>query len=136
VGEAPEPREAPADLGLEPEQVSELHERGEIDLIDVREDPEWEEGRITGAHRIPVNELTSRAEEVPRDRAVVFYCRGGSRSGMAAEAFREAGYDTHNMRGGLVAWIEKRLPIEPKGGRVLDRGGFPDDLTKERIHGR
>jgi hypothetical protein len=53
---------------------------------------------------------------------------------MAAEAFRGAGFDTHNMSGGLVAWAEKGLPLEPEGGRVLDRGGFPDGLTKDRVH--
>jgi rhodanese-related sulfurtransferase len=128
--------EAPADAGLEPERVLELHERSEIELIDVREEVEWEAGRIAGARRIPVNELTSRAQDLRPDRPLVFYCRGGSRSGMVAEAFRAAGYDAHNMRDGLMAWAEKGLPLEPEGGTVLDRGGFPDGLTRDRVHGR
>jgi rhodanese-related sulfurtransferase len=126
---------APA-VGLAPLRVAEMLRDGEIDVIDVREDAEWEAGRVAGARRIPVNELTARAEEVPRDRPVVFYCRGGSRSGMMAEAFRAEGYDAHNMTGGLVAWHAEGLPLEPEGGRVLDRGGFPDGLTSERVHGR
>ena len=131
TSEAPE---AAADPGLEPESVFGLHQRGEVELIDVREDVEWEAGRIAGARRIPLGGLSARAAEIPRDRTVVFYCRGGSRSGMAAEAFRGAAFDTHNMSGGLVAWAEKGLPLEPEGGRVLDRGGFPDGLTKDRVH--
>ena len=130
-----EATEAPDELGLEPERVADLQRRGEIELIDVREDAEWEAGRIAGARRIVITELIARADEIPRDRPVVFYCRGGSRSGMAAEAFSQAGYDAHNMNGGLAAWADKGLPLEPEGGRVLDRGGFPDGLTSERVHG-
>jgi rhodanese-related sulfurtransferase len=37
---------------------------------------------------------------------------------MAAEAFRESGYEAYNMAGGLIAWAEKGLPLEPEGGHV------------------
>ena len=66
---------------------------GEIELIDVRTDSEWEAGRLAGARHVEVNALTSEAGSIPRDRSVVFYCRSGNRSGMAAQAFREAGLD-------------------------------------------
>ena len=105
---------------IPPEQVAELAEAGEAELIDVRRDYEHEAGHIAGARHIEVNELTSEADSVPRDRPVVFYCRGGSRSGMAAEAFRQAGFDAHNMEGGLSAWAEQGLPLEPAGGEVTE----------------
>jgi rhodanese-related sulfurtransferase len=125
MNETAESADAAAPEALEPERVAELHERGEIELVDVREPVEWEAGRIAGARHIAVNELTTRSEEIPRDRPIVFYCRGGSRSGMVAEAFRTAGYDARNMSGGLAAWADGGLPLEPEGGRVADRGGFP-----------
>ena len=49
-----------------------------------------------------------------------FYCRVGARSGMAAQAFRSAGYEAHSMVGGITAWAEKGFPIEPEDGHVAD----------------
>lgn len=103
---------------LPPERVAELHESGDAELIDVRQDYEHEAGRIAGTRHIEINALTANAESIPRDRTVVFYCRSGSRSGMAAEAFAQAGWDAHNLSGGLIAWVERGLPIEPQGGEV------------------
>jgi rhodanese-related sulfurtransferase len=112
-------------LELAPERVKELLDAGGATLVDVREDTEWEAGRVPGALHIELNELTSRAEEVPKERTAVFYCRTGNRSAMAAEAFAQAGWDAHNMAGGLVAWVEQGLEIEPADGKVLDRRGRP-----------
>ena len=105
---------------LEPEQVSERLERGEIELVDVREQYEWDAGRIAGARHIELERLAGRAGEVPRDRPVVFQCRLGARSAMATQAFRAAGWDAYNMEGGLLLWVERGLPIEPAGGVVAD----------------
>ncbi len=49
---------------------------------------------------------------------MVFYCRSGARSAMATQAFSEAGFDAHNMAGGLLAWDAAGLPLEPDGGYV------------------
>ena len=105
---------------IPPERVAELAASGEAELIDVRRDYEHEAGHIAGSRHIEVNELTSEADSIPKDRTVIFYCRGGSRSGMAAEAFREAGFDAHNMEGGLSAWNEQGLPLEPADGEVTE----------------
>ena len=78
-----------------------------LQLIDVREDYEWDAGRIDGARHIELGEVAAQAETIERDRPVVFYCRVGSRSTMAAQAFRRAGYDAYSMDGGLVAWAAR-----------------------------
>jgi rhodanese-related sulfurtransferase len=110
--------EAPTDeVELDPNRVAELIGQGAM-LIDVRRDYEWEGGRIAGARHIEVNELTAQAESIPKDQPVIFYCRTGNRSGMAAAAFREAGYDAHNMAGGIQAWVDAGLEIEPADGEV------------------
>ena len=108
----------PMDSDYTPQQVSELLQRGEIQLIDVREPYEHEAGRIAGDRLLVLTELAAQAESIDRDRPVVFYCRSGSRSAMATEAFRGAGYDAHNMAGGLLDWAAAGLPLEPDGGRV------------------
>jgi rhodanese-related sulfurtransferase len=61
---------------------------------------------------VEVNDLTASAAEIPRDRPVIFVCRGGSRSGMAAEAFRASGWDAYHVEGGLRAWAAAGLALE------------------------
>jgi rhodanese-related sulfurtransferase len=103
---------------LTPEQVSELAGRGEIRLVDVRENYEWDEGRIGGARHVEMDQLTAEAESLSGDPPVVFYCRTGARSGVAAQAFRASGLVAYNLAGGLVAWVERGLPLEPEDGKV------------------
>ena len=107
-----------AEVDVDPQWVRERHEAGEIQLIDVREDYEYDAGRVAGARHVELNLVASEAETIERDRPVVFYCRVGSRSSMAAGAFRQAGYEAYSMDGGLVAWQEQGLPLEPDDGRV------------------
>jgi rhodanese-related sulfurtransferase len=105
-------------LEIDPAKVARLAESGEAELIDVRRDYEHEAGHIANSRHIEMNDLTSSAASIPKDRPVVFYCRGGSRSAMAAEAFSQAGFDAHNMTGGMIAWAEQGLPLEPEGGEI------------------
>jgi hydroxyacylglutathione hydrolase/adenylyltransferase/sulfurtransferase len=107
-----------AEVDVDPRWVRERHEAGDIQLIDVREDYEYDAGRVAGARHVELNLVASEAETIERDRPVVFYCRVGSRSSMAAGAFRQAGYEAYSMDGGLVAWQEQGLPLEPDDGRV------------------
>jgi rhodanese-related sulfurtransferase len=119
-----EPVESPVEevpvtgLEVDPADVKKLAESGEAEIIDVRRDYEHDAGHIAGSRHIEMNDLTANANSIPKDRPVVFYCRGGSRSAMAAEAFSQAGFDAHNMTGGLNAWVAQELPLEPEGGEI------------------
>jgi rhodanese-related sulfurtransferase len=108
------------DVDVTPDWVRERHEAGEIQLIDVREPNEWELGRLAGARHIELERVASQAPTIDREKPVVFYCRVGARSGMAANAFRLAGYDAYSMDGGITAWTERGLPLEPADGDVAD----------------
>ena len=101
-----------------PRDVAELVRAGDVQLVDVREPEEYAAGRIAGGRLIPLNELAAQAGSLDRQRPIVFYCRSGARSAMATEAFATAGYDAHNMAGGLLEWDAAGLPIEPAGGHV------------------
>jgi rhodanese-related sulfurtransferase len=103
---------------LEPPRAAELIDDG-AELIDVRRPLEWEGGRLSGARNIEINELAEAASTIPRDRPVIFYCRSGDRSQMAAEAFREAGYDAYNLAGGITAWAAGERALEPEDGEVV-----------------
>ncbi len=106
------------DADYTPRQVEELLERDDIQLIDVRRPDEYEAGRIAGGRLIELGQLAAQVETIDRERPVVFYCRSGSRSAMATEAFRGAGFDAHNMAGGLLEWTAAGLPLEPADGFV------------------
>lgn len=103
-----------------PQEVKELLDRGAIQLVDVRQLHEHEAGRIEGDRLIELAELTEQAASIDRDTPVVFYCRSGGRSAMATQAFEQAGFDAHNLVGGLLAWDEAGLPLIPDGGYVAE----------------
>ena len=105
---------------LAPERVKQMVESGEAQLIDVREPYEWEAGRIAGAVHIELERLAGRSDELAKDKPVIFQCRVGRRSALASEAFRAAGYDAYNLGGGIKAWVDAGLPIEPDDGTVAD----------------
>ena len=103
---------------LPPERVAELLDGDGAQLVDVRRDDEYEAGHVAGARHLPFDRLTAAAGELDRSRAVVFYCRSGDRSAAAAEAFAASGFDAHSMAGGLQAWADAGLPLEPEDGEV------------------
>jgi rhodanese-related sulfurtransferase len=106
---------------IDPEQLADwMHSDPDLQVIDVREPYEREAGYIEGSRHIPLVELSSRAAEIERERPVVFYCRVGARSDMAAQAFRASGVNALSMRGGLMRWAAESRPLSPEGGVVAD----------------
>ena len=106
------------DSDYTPNEVAELVTNGGIQLIDVRQPEEHAAGRIAGGRLIELAQLGAHVDAIDRDRPVIFYCRSGSRSAMATEAFRGAGFDAHNMAGGLIDWAAAGLPLDPPDGYV------------------
>jgi rhodanese-related sulfurtransferase len=107
---------------LAPERLAEMLEAGEVDLIDVRREHEWSAGHIPGARRVEVNQLPAESERLDRGRAIVLYCRSGSRSQLAADALRAGGFDAHALAGGISAWSAQRRPLDSEGGYVAESG--------------
>jgi rhodanese-related sulfurtransferase len=95
-----------------PQQAQELVASGAL-LIDVREQHEWDAGRMPGAKLIPMGQIASRLSELPRDRKIIFTCRSGNRSGTIKDyMIDEHAYgDVHNLHGGIIAWQLAGLPV-------------------------
>ena len=91
--------------------------RQDIVILDVREDDEWDAGRIEGAVPIPLGELDHRVDEVDRSRPVVTVCRSGGRAGKAAELLSGAGLNAQVMDGGMTQWAKDKLPFSTPDGR-------------------
>jgi rhodanese-related sulfurtransferase len=108
------------DIEISAQEADALLRSGEAVLVDVREPHEWDAGRIPGARHVELEHLASQADTIPKEARVIFQCRLGVRSAMATKAFRAAGYDAVSMAGGIQAWHEAGLPLEPADGRVAD----------------
>ena len=93
-------------------------------MIDVREPYEREAGHIAGTRHVELVQLSGAADSVDRERPVVFYCRVGSRSEMAAQAFRAAGFEAYSMSGGLVRWASEGARSHPRAA--------PSPITRRR----
>jgi rhodanese-related sulfurtransferase len=98
---------------------------GGSQLVDVRTDVEFEAGHIPGARHIPVADLQREAAGLSKDAPILIYCRSGNRSGPAAAAFAASGWDAHSIEGGLLAWHEAGLELEPTGGSVAENPNMP-----------
>lgn len=98
---------------LKPVEVQEKLKNGKRPfLLDVREKQERREGYISSAKLIPLGQLGSRMNELPKDREIVCVCRSGNRSRTAAKKLIAAGYDASNMKGGMLAWKWAKLPMK------------------------
>jgi rhodanese-related sulfurtransferase len=106
------------DRDVTPEQVEQLRSEQDAQLIDVREDHEWAAGRIAGARHVELQDVAAQASSIDRERPVVFYCRVGGRSAMAADAFRKAGYEAYSLAGGLEEWAAGGRALDPEDGSV------------------
>ena len=83
-------------------------------VLDVREQSEWDEFHAPGATLIPLGELPSRLDELPRDRQILVVCRSGNRSQEGRQILLDAGFaQVTSMTGGLNAWRTAGYPIEP-----------------------
>ena len=109
------------DLQVDPARLASwLAEQPAPQVIDVREDYERDAGHIEGTRHIELTQLPARAGELERERPVVFYCRVGSRSLMAAQAFRASGLTAYSLDGGLLRWVQEGHPLVPADGYVAD----------------
>jgi len=83
------------------------------EVVDVREDWEWQRGHIPGArHVVLASILTDPAKHKFND-GTIFQCEVGERSAVASEMALALGVkDVINFRGGMKAWREAGLPVE------------------------
>ncbi|MCZ6689128.1 MAG: MBL fold metallo-hydrolase [Planctomycetota bacterium] len=79
-------------------------------VLDVRGPGEWESKRIEGSINLPLNRLSDRLDDVPRDRKFVVHCESGYRSSIAASLLQKAGVaGFFDLAGGLEAWETAKL---------------------------
>ncbi len=90
-------------------------QRGEVEMVDVREASEWDLGHIEGIKWIPLGQLPARWRELEGAKKLICVCLMGNRSNYAALSLRSVGIDAINMEGGMLQWKASHLPITAPG---------------------
>jgi rhodanese-related sulfurtransferase len=88
------------------EELKQRLKQGErLNLVDVREDDEWEEGHIPEARHVALSRLQDSLGDLnDSDGPLLLICRSGGRSGKACAYLDSLGYDVVNVQGGMLAW--------------------------------
>ena len=98
---------------------------GGAQLLDVREQSEWDDVHAPQAVLLPMSELQARWQEVPvGDEPVVVVCHSGYRSAQVVQALEGAGVPAVSLAGGMVAWEQAGEPVVRAGGDA-DSGRGP-----------
>jgi sulfur-carrier protein adenylyltransferase/sulfurtransferase len=110
-----EPRAVGGFVEITPRELQSRLQRGEeLELIDVREQFEWDIAHIDGARLVPLATLPDVVETLDRAHEVVVYCKGGTRSRAAASHLADAGFRRiSNLTGGILRWqeeVDRSLP--------------------------
>ncbi|MBX3425380.1 MAG: FAD-dependent oxidoreductase [Pirellulales bacterium] len=82
--------------------------RAERFVLDVRTPTEFHRGHVFGAKNIPIEELRSRLDEIPRDQPIVAYCQVGMRGYLATRLLLQHGFNAANLSGGYASYVQYR----------------------------
>ena len=122
-GMRPEPAAAQTATGaavndweITPVELKKRLDAGEdLFILDVREPNEYQINRIPGSTLIPLGELPRRYKELDPNREIIAQCKMGGRSAKAQEFLKSVGFGkVKNLRGGILEWIDKVDPSQPK----------------------
>ena len=105
--------------GLSPVQATQLINREDAAILDVREPDEFAMGHLPEAQNIPLSKLGERLDELAarRDKPLIVCCAAGMRAAKAGAELQKQGFtQVHVLSGGVDAWVGAGYPVK-KGGR-------------------
>jgi rhodanese-related sulfurtransferase len=85
-------------------ELEQLLKKGPVQILDVREPEEYEEGHIPGAILTPISEFMNHINKVKKDQAYYVVCYSGARSQVVAEYLGKQGYQVTNVMGGMSTY--------------------------------
>jgi rhodanese-related sulfurtransferase len=102
---------------ITPEELAQLLSRRRVTLIDVRPAEEFEAGHLAGARSLPLEELETRLDELPKRKLVVAYCRSPycSLADRAVDLLEQHGFDARRLEEGVREWSARGHRVEPRG---------------------
>ena len=98
----------PASVSVD--EAYQMYQEGTF-VLDVRTPEEWNEFHAPNTTLIPLDELASRVDELPKDQPIVVVCRSGNRSQAGRDILLQAGFDATSMNGGLNEWRAKGYTV-------------------------
>ncbi len=100
--------------GIDRATILQKAKSGEILMLDVRPQAEFDSAHLPHARSLPVDELLNRLAELPQDTPVVAYCRGPFclMAKDAVDLLRQHGYSAHHLTDGVAEWRAQGLPVE------------------------
>lgn len=93
--------------------------RGDVSIVDVREQVEHDACRVADVPLVPLSELPTRLAGLPVGRPLIVMCRSGQRSARVVEYLEGIAWqdEVHNLEGGILAWATAGLPYEGEAPR-------------------
>ena len=95
------------------DEAKEMIDSGDVQVVDTREPYEHAEGHVPGSLNIPHMATLPRGGELARDKPILFICKSGQRSAVAAEFAATLGLSNlYNVEGGHDEWAKAGYPME------------------------
>jgi rhodanese-related sulfurtransferase len=101
--------------GLDPLEATQLINHQGAVMLDIREDPEYQQGHVLNSVHIPLPRLQQQLKTLEKYKAkpIIAVCQTGNRSAQAASQLRKNGFENvYNLRGGIMAWKNANLPLK------------------------
>jgi len=93
------------------DQAYQMYQSGAL-IIDLRTQQEWDEYHAPNTLLVPLDQLSNRLNQIPKDRQIVVVCRSSNCSQAGRDILIAAGYNAASMNSGLQEWFAKGYPIE------------------------
>jgi rhodanese-related sulfurtransferase len=110
-----------ADVGgkwvVDPQRATELLNREDAVVVDVRPMADFSKGHIINAVNIPMNGFKNQMTQLEKhkEKPIIVACRSGAQSSAACKLLRSSGFDqVYNLKGGILAWQSRNLPVSRK----------------------
>ncbi len=102
---------------VDPLAATNLINRRDALVVDVRSAADYAKGHIIRAKNLPMNGFSKQIQTLQKykDKPIIVCCRSGSQSSLACQQLRKAGFqEVYNLQGGLLAWENANLPLTRK----------------------
>lgn len=97
-------------------EATQLINKEDAIVLDIRESKEYGEGHIANALNIPYSKLATRLDELnkSKEKPIVLVCKSGQTVGMAGKMLKEKGFNAVRLQGGMMEWRNQSLPVVKK----------------------
>ncbi len=106
-------------------QLRQQMETGNLQVLDVRQPSEWDQGHVPGARYMFLPEIPQRMDELDISKPVAVYCGTGYRASIAASLLKRGGFQVSNVPGSFTAWLAAGYPVA-----VPDSPGRASDTSR------